>query len=72
MDAGSLLTAERGTRSLPTLARKRGRVGKGAAVAEKSVAKKVLVVDVGGNSVKVLASGHKVRRSFSSGPKMTP
>ena len=32
----------------------------------------VLVVDVGGNSVKILASGHKVRRSFPSGPKMTP
>jgi polyphosphate glucokinase len=32
----------------------------------------VLVVDVGGNSVKVLASGHNLRRSFPSGPKMTP
>jgi polyphosphate glucokinase len=32
----------------------------------------VLVVDVGGKSVKILASGHKVRRSFPSGPKMTP
>jgi polyphosphate glucokinase len=32
----------------------------------------VLVVDVGGNSVKILASEHKVRRSFPSGPKMTP
>jgi polyphosphate glucokinase len=43
-----------------------------AAVAEKSVAKKVLVVDIGGNSVKILASGHKLHRSFPSGPKMTP
>jgi polyphosphate glucokinase len=42
------------------------------AVAEKSVAKRVLVIDIGGNSVKILASGHKVRRSFPSGPKMTP
>jgi polyphosphate glucokinase len=34
--------------------------------------KRVLVVDVGGNSVKVLASGQKAHRSFRSGPKMTP
>jgi polyphosphate glucokinase len=46
--------------------------GGGARTAEKSVAKKVLVIDVGGSSVKILASGHKVRRSFPSGPKMTP
>src|SRR5258708_26974068 len=43
-----------------------------AAAAEKSVSKRVLVVDVGGNSVKILVSGHKVHRSFRSGPKMTP
>ena len=61
MDATSLFRAERG-------AVRRHR----AAAAEKSVAKRVLVVDVGGNSVKILASGHKVRRSFPSGPKMTP
>ena len=41
-------------------------------VAEKSVAKRVLVIDIGGNSVKILASGHKVRRSFPSAPNMTP
>jgi polyphosphate glucokinase len=41
-------------------------------VAKKSVVKGVLVVDVGGNSVKILASGYKVHRSFPSGPKMTP
>jgi polyphosphate glucokinase len=40
--------------------------------AENPIGKKVLVVDIGGNSVKILASGHKVRRSFSSGPDMTP
>ncbi len=34
--------------------------------------KRVLVVDIGGTSVKILASGHDVRRSFPSGPKMTP
>ena len=61
MDATSLFTAEGG----PV---RRSR----AAVAEKSVAKRVLVVDVGGNAVKMLASGRKARRSFPSGPKMTP
>ncbi len=50
----------------------RGRVGRGAAVAKKFVVKRVLVVDVGGKSVKILVSGHKVHRSFPSGPKMTP
>jgi polyphosphate glucokinase len=32
----------------------------------------VLVVDIGGNSVKILVSGHTVHRSFPSGPTMTP
>jgi polyphosphate glucokinase len=41
-------------------------------VADKAIAKRVLVIDIGGNSVKMLASGHKMRRSFPSGPKMTP
>jgi len=30
------------------------------------------VIDVGGTSVKILATGHSERRSFPSGPKMTP
>src|SRR5260370_227349 len=72
MDAGSLFMAERGAAPLPTLPRKRGRVGRGAPVAKKFVAKRVLVVDVGGNAVKILAGGHKVHCSFPSGPKMTP
>jgi polyphosphate glucokinase len=42
------------------------------AVAEKSVPRRVLVIDIGGKSVKILASGHKLRRSFPSGPQMTP
>jgi polyphosphate glucokinase len=42
-----------------------------AAVAKRSRVKNVLVVDVGGRSVKILASGHRVHRSFPSGPKMT-
>src|SRR5260370_7036281 len=42
------------------------------AAADTSRAKRVLVVDVGGTSVKILVSGHKVHRSFPSGPKMTP
>src|SRR5262249_55167305 len=41
-------------------------------MAKKFVARRVLVVDVGGNAVKILASGHDVHRSFPSGPKMTP
>jgi hypothetical protein len=74
VDAGSLFMTERGASPppYPTLPRKRGRVGRGAAVAKKFVVKRVLVVDVGGNSVKILASAHKVHRSFPSRPKMTP
>ena len=33
---------------------------------------KVLVIDVGGTYVKVLATGEKTHREFVSGPKMTP
>ena len=32
----------------------------------------VLVIDVGGTHVKVLATGHKVHREFDSGPTLTP
>jgi len=35
-------------------------------------AKSVLVIDVGGSSVKILATGHSQRRSFRSGPTLTP
>src|ERR1700731_3109845 len=38
----------------------------------KSSVKAVLVVDVGGSSVKILATGESERRSFSSGPTLTP
>jgi polyphosphate glucokinase len=41
-------------------------------VDKKSLGKNVLVVDIGGTSVKILASGHKIHRSFPSGPKLTP
>ena len=54
-------------RSLPTNAR--GAVRRDA---KTSLVRGVLVVDIGGSSVKILASGHKVHRSFSSGPKLTP
>ena len=30
------------------------------------------MIDVGGTSIKILATGHSERRSFPSGPKMTP
>jgi polyphosphate glucokinase len=35
-------------------------------------AKSVLVIDVGGSSVKILATGRSQRRSFRSGPTLTP
>ena len=38
----------------------------------KSSVKSVLAVDVGGSSVKILATGQRERRSFSSGPTLTP
>ena len=41
-------------------------------VAMKSSVKAVLAVDVGGSSVKILATGQSERRSFSSGPTVTP
>jgi polyphosphate glucokinase len=40
--------------------------------AKKPSVKNVLVVDVGGTSVKILASGQQERRSFPSGPTLTP
>src|SRR5258708_7860206 len=64
--------AERGASRLPSLPAKRGRGGRGAAVATKFAVKRVLVVDVGGNSVKILASRQKVQRPFPSGLKVTP
>jgi polyphosphate glucokinase len=33
---------------------------------------KVLVIDIGGTHVKVLATGHKTHREFESGPTLTP
>jgi polyphosphate glucokinase len=40
--------------------------------ARSASVKKVLVVDVGGTSVKILATGQPEHRAFPSGPKMTP
>ena len=40
--------------------------------AMKSSVKAVLAVDVGGTSVKILATEQSERRSFSSGPTLTP
>jgi polyphosphate glucokinase len=34
--------------------------------------RKVLVIDIGGTHVKLLATGQKVKREFASGPKMGP
>lgn len=33
---------------------------------------KILVIDIGGTHVKILATGEKIRREFSSGPRLTP
>ena len=44
----------------------------GAVAGDTPSARKVLVVDIGGNSVKLLVSGQEVHRSFPSGPEMTP
>ena len=41
-------------------------------VASAPSVKSVLVVDVGGNSVKILATGQSESRSFPSGPTLTP
>jgi polyphosphate glucokinase len=41
-------------------------------VAKKSQVKQVLVVDVGGTSVKILATGQTEHRSFPSGATLTP
>jgi polyphosphate glucokinase len=41
-------------------------------IALKTNGRNVLVVDVGGTSVKVLATGHNERRKFPSGPKLKP
>jgi polyphosphate glucokinase len=43
-----------------------------ATAAESHPARTVLVVDIGGTSIKLLASGQDVHRSFPSGPEMTP
>jgi polyphosphate glucokinase len=56
-----------------SLATRRGTVRQDpAGVAKKSSVKNVLVVDVGGTSVKILATGQDERRSFPSGPTLTP
>jgi polyphosphate glucokinase len=58
-------------KSRHTAKRRTGR-RKRARVAKMLSAKKVLVVDVGGTSVKILATGQTERRSFPSGPALTP
>jgi polyphosphate glucokinase len=40
--------------------------------ARRSAVKSVLVIDVGGTTVKILATGQTDRRSFQSGPTLTP
>ena len=57
--------------SRPTTKRRRRRLDR-ADVAKASAAGQVLVVDLGGTSVKILATGQNEERSFSSGPTLTP
>ena len=45
--------------------------GRRGTAAGRSAGRKVLVIDVGGTSVKILASGQGARRSSPSGPKFT-
>ena len=45
--------------------------GAGRTALEEDRMKKVLVIDVGGTHVKLLATGHKTRMEFDSGPTMT-
>ena len=61
MNARSPVAAERGTAPQDR-----------ADAVKKSSVKNVLVVDVDGTSVKILATGQNERRSFPSGPKLTP
>jgi len=58
-------------KSQPAVERRRRRQDR-ADVAKTSAAGKVLVVDVGGTSVKILATGQTEERSFPSGPTLTP
>ena len=53
-------------------ARKRKRRQPRARAAKASPRRKVLVIDVGGTAVKILATGQTAHRSFASGPTMTP
>jgi polyphosphate glucokinase len=61
VNAKSLLAARRGTV-------RQDRAG----IAKRSSVKNVLVVDVGGTSVKILATGQSAHRSFPSGPTLPP
>ena len=58
-------------KSRPTARRRRGRQTR-SDVPTTSAGRKVLVVDVGGTSVKILATGQSERRSIPSGPTLTP
>jgi polyphosphate glucokinase len=55
----------------PVVRRRTGRQHR-ADVARTSSTRNVLVVDVGGTSVKILATGQDEPRSFPSGPTLTP
>ena len=54
------------------MAAKRKKPAHRGGTAHHVAGKKVLVIDVGGTSVKILATGQQEHRSFPSGRKMTP
>jgi polyphosphate glucokinase len=60
------------SRGSPSAAESESASQKRADGTKAAAPKRALVVDVGGTSVKILATGQSERRSFPSGPKLTP
>src|SRR5262249_42623778 len=44
----------------------------GSPISWEEIAMKILVIDIGGTNVKMLATGHEAPRKFPSGPELTP
>src|SRR5262245_59680626 len=44
----------------------------GSRHSREEIAMKILVIDIGGTNVKMLATGHEAPRKFPSGPELTP
>src|SRR5262249_46404368 len=65
-------SSERASAMKRPAARKRRNRQPRARAAKPSSRRKVLVIDVGGTSVKILATEQTEHRAFPSGPKLTP